>query len=62
MFFKKEKNVLNKQDSSEANNQTESLADLPLTAEQADEAKAGQAYARHEGAFMGNLFSATPAG
>jgi len=53
---------LNQQDSSEANNQTESLADLPLTAEQAEEAKAGQDYARHEGAFMGNLFSANPVG
>ena len=35
------------------------LIDLSLTTEQADETKAGE-YARHEGAFMGNLFSATP--
>jgi len=41
--------------------QAESLTDLHLTAEQAEQTKGGvQEYAKHEGAFMGNLFSVTP--
>jgi hypothetical protein len=52
---------MNKQNNSEANKQTEALADLPLTSEQAEGTKAGDLeYSRHEGAFMGNLFGSTP--
>ena len=41
--------------------QAEALTDLHLTTEQAEQTKGGvQEYGRHEGAFMGNLFSATP--
>jgi hypothetical protein len=41
--------------------QEESVTDLPLTAEQAEQTKGGvQECATHEGQFMGNLFSATP--
>ena len=37
------------------------IEDLPLAAEVAEDTKGGEtAYARHEGAFMGNLFSSTP--
>jgi len=52
---------MNKQNNSEANKQTEALADLPLTSVQAEETKGGDLeYSRHEGAFMGNLFGSTP--
>lgn len=40
--------------------EAEFLTDLPVAAEQAEQTKGGvQECAHHEGAFMGNLFSAT---
>ena len=53
---------MNKQDNREEDIQTEPLADLALNGAQAEQTKAGDegSYARHEGAFMGNLFSSTP--
>jgi hypothetical protein len=48
---------MNQQDNRE-DDKTPTLVDLELTTEQANETKAG--VGRHEGAFMGNLFSATP--
>lgn len=42
-------------------NKVYELEDLSLAAEVAEDTKGGEtAYARHEGAFMGNLFSSTP--
>jgi hypothetical protein len=50
---------MNQQEKHEDDIQTESLANLELAPEQAEQIKAGVP-TRHEGAFMGNLFSATP--
>jgi hypothetical protein len=50
---------MNQQEKPEDDTQTQSPANLELTPEQAEQIKAG-VYTRHEGAFMGNLFSATP--
>jgi hypothetical protein len=50
---------MNQYNNGAQDNLMKTLADLPLTNEQAEAAKAGE-YARHEGAFMGNLFSSTP--
>jgi hypothetical protein len=43
-------------------NKVYEIEDLSLSAEVAEETKGGKAtsYGRHEGAFMGNLFGATP--
>ena len=49
-----------KRETKDQSTQVEDLSDLQLTAEQAQDNKAGTesvAYTRHEGAFMGNLFS-----
>ena len=40
-YLRKEINVMNQQDHREADQKTESLADLPLSGEQAEETKAG---------------------
>ena len=52
-----EQEVMNKQGNREEDIQTEPLADLALTGAQAEQTKAG---GRHEGAFIGNLFSSPP--
>ena len=43
-------------------NKGDEIEDLSLSAEVAADTKGGEAtsYARHEGAFMGNLFGSTP--
>jgi hypothetical protein len=50
---------MNKQDNREANNQsekTESLADLPLTNERAEETKAGDGFNAYDRGFRGGVF------
>jgi hypothetical protein len=51
--------VMKTQEKHEGDTRMESLANLELPIRQAEQVKAG-VLARHEGAFMGNLFSATP--
>lgn len=49
---------MNKQDNREANNrseQTESLADLPLTIEQAEETNAGTGFSAYNMTFQGGV-------
>lgn len=49
---------MNKQDNREANNseQTESLVDLPLTNEHAEETKAGDGFQVYDRSFHGGVF------